>query len=321
MTDQAAVDVLVVGDLNPDLIVTGDDDGRAGAQVEHDALVVMTLGGSGGICAAGLAALGVRTALCAAVGDDDMGGAAQRMLGAAGVRLDAVEVLPDRRTGVSVHLLEANDRTIYTDRGAIVDLRIGEALRWLQVLQPRHIHLCALYLIPALAAEGGRLLDAARSAGITVSLDTNFDPTDRFAMPAWTTQVDYLLPNETEALRMTRRNGDGDIRAAARELAAGGALVAIKRGERGAIAVHGTHYAEARPTRVGGVVDAVGAGDSFNAGLIRAMLDERDLADALALACACGTLSTRAVGGTSSQPSLEEALEFTASICVGAHDR
>jgi sugar/nucleoside kinase (ribokinase family) len=321
MHDAATVDVLVVGDLNPDLIVAAHDDAGRGEQVEYDAEVVMTLGGSGGICAAGLAALGLRTALCATVGDDDMGRAAQRMLGSAGVRLDAVEVLPNRRTGMSVHLLAADDRAIYTDRGTMIDLRVADALRWLEVLKPRHVHLCSLYLIPELVNEGGRLVHAAQASGATTSLDTNFDPADRFVAPIWLTDVDYLLPNETEALRLTGRSAGADLRAAADELARGGALVAIKRGARGAIAVHGTHYAEARPARDAEVVDAVGAGDAFNAGLIRALLDGRELTDALAFACACGTLSTRAVGGTIAQPSLEEALEYAASSCVGAEDR
>lgn len=321
MTEVAPVDVLVVGDLNPDLIVTAHDDAGGSGQVERDADVVMTLGGSGGICAAGLATLGLRTALCASVGDDDMGHAAQRMLGSVGVRLDAVEVRPGRRTGMSVHVLAADDRAIYTDRGAMVDLSVADAVRWLAVLMPRHVHLCSLYLIPELVNEGGRLIDAAHECGATTSLDTNFDPADRFAVPPWLTEVDCVLPNETEALRLTGRSAGEDLRAAAEELARGGALVAIKRGARGAIAVHGTQYAEAGPARAAEVVDAVGAGDSFNAGLIRAMLDGRELADALALACSCGTLSTRAAGGTTAQPTLAEALEFAASIFVGAHDR
>ncbi len=316
MTDAATVDVLVVGDLNPDLIVSRIHEDRAGEQVEHDAVVFTTLGGSGGICAAGLARLGVRTALCAAVGDDDMGRAAERMLESAGVRLDAVEVLADRSSGISVHVLADHDRAIYTDRGAIVDLRVAEALRCLDILEPRHVHICALYLIPALAKDGGRIVDAAHSVGATVSVDTNFDPTDEFAMPDWLTQVDYLLPNETEALRLTGRSDGDDVWAAARELAGDGALVAIKRGARGAFAVRGTQSVHAHPGAADQIVDSVGAGDSFDAGLIRAILDGRADANALAFACACGTLSTRASGGTSAQPVLAEALEFMASIRV-----
>jgi sugar/nucleoside kinase (ribokinase family) len=55
------------------------------------------------------------------------------------------------------------------------------------------------------------------------------------------------------------------------------------------------------------MVDATGAGDSFDAGFLAAWLAGEPPAEALALACACGALSTRSPGGTDAQPTLEEA--------------
>jgi len=57
-------------------------------------------------------------------------------------------------------------------------------------------------------------------------------------------------------------------------------------------------------------VDTTGAGDSFNGGFLHGYLAGMDLADCLDLGNACGALSTRAPGGTTSQATLEEALEF-----------
>jgi sugar/nucleoside kinase (ribokinase family) len=54
-------------------------------------------------------------------------------------------------------------------------------------------------------------------------------------------------------------------------------------------------------------VDTVGAGDTFDAGLLAGLLSGEPLDQALALACACGALSTRAAGGTTAQPTIEEA--------------
>jgi sugar/nucleoside kinase (ribokinase family) len=56
------------------------------------------------------------------------------------------------------------------------------------------------------------------------------------------------------------------------------------------------------------VVDAVGAGDSFDAGFLCGMLHGWELARCLWLGVACGSLSTRAAGGTAAQPTLAEAL-------------
>jgi sugar/nucleoside kinase (ribokinase family) len=56
------------------------------------------------------------------------------------------------------------------------------------------------------------------------------------------------------------------------------------------------------------VVDTTGAGDSFDAGFLYGFLSGWSLADTCGLACACGSLSTRAAGGTTAQPSLAEAL-------------
>jgi len=56
-------------------------------------------------------------------------------------------------------------------------------------------------------------------------------------------------------------------------------------------------------------VDATGAGDSFDAGFLAAWLRGAAVEDALALACACGALSTRALGGTDAQPTRAEAEE------------
>ena len=63
--------------------------------------------------------------------------------------------------------------------------------------------------------------------------------------------------------------------------------------------------AEALPVSV---IDTTGAGDSFDAGFIYGYLAGWDLARTLRLGCVCGSLSTRAAGGTTAQPTLAEAL-------------
>jgi ribokinase len=212
-------------------------------------------------------------------------------------------VLAGRATGLSIHFLRDHDRAMLTEPGTIADLTVADVLEHLDPA-PRHVHVASPYLVPALARDGAALLDAARRGGATVSVDTNDDPAGRFERPDWLTRADVLLPNEAEALALTGRD---DVEAAAADLAADGALVVVKRGAEGALAVRGAERCAVAAPAVD-PVDAVGAGDSFDAGLIAALLAGRELPDALALACACGTLSTRAPGGVDGQPTLDEAV-------------
>jgi ribokinase len=56
------------------------------------------------------------------------------------------------------------------------------------------------------------------------------------------------------------------------------------------------------------VIDSTGAGDSFDAGFLAGMLLQWPPERSLRLAVACGSLAVRGIGGTGSQPTLEEAL-------------
>jgi sugar/nucleoside kinase (ribokinase family) len=121
-----------------------------------------------------------------------------------------------------------------------------------------------------------------------------------------------LLPNETEALRIA---GAPTLPAAAAALTAAGPRLVVKLGERGALCVDGPvwHRAGLPPMTP---VDATGAGDCFNAGLIGGLLRGLALPDATALGCAVGALSTRAAGGTASCPDLATALAFARTAAV-----
>jgi sugar/nucleoside kinase (ribokinase family) len=306
----AAFDVLAVGDLNPDLLVTGDVTPRFG-QAEQDVSAHLTLGGSAAIFAAGAARLGLRTAVAATIGDDDLGRATRAMLAARGVDVSVVAVDPSRPTGLSINLQRDDDRAILTDRGAIPALDVAAAVAAVE-RGVRHVHLASVFLVPALAEHGGALLDAARRAGATVSVDTNFDPGGAFAAPAWLRDADVLVPNEAEALGLAH-GAEGDLLAAARDLASGGALVAVKRGAAGALAVRGSEVVEV-PAPAATGPDSVGAGDAFDAGLVWALLDRRPLPEALGIACGCGALSLRAAGGVDGQATLDEALRLAAEL-------
>ena len=303
MTDRP-FDVLVVGELNADLILRGDVTPAFGQveQIVDDA--TLTVGSSSAIFACGAARLGLRVAFIGKAGDDEFGRFLLRELQQRGVDTRGVVIDPHLLTGLSVILSRPFDRAILTHLGSIAALRFDEIDSSL-LSQARHLHLGSYYLLDALRPDVPRLFDEAKARGLTISIDTNYDPTEQWAggLREALQRVDVFLPNETELLAITHEDS---IEAGLDRLAEI-PTVAVKLGARGAAARRGLQivYADSIPVKV---VDTTGAGDSFDAGFIYAYLAGQDLAQALRFACACGSLSTRAAGGTTAQATLDEAL-------------
>ena len=305
----ADLDLLVLGDCNPDLILRGGAVEPVFGQAERliDA-ADLTIGGSGAIMACGAARLGLRTAMVGVLGDDEFGRFMVQALRERGVETAGLVVDTRARTGLSVILSRDQDRAILTFPGAIAALEPGAIDPGL-IARARHVHISSFFLQTALAPGLGPVLSEVRRHGGTTSVDPNWDPSERWdgGLRELLRDVDVLLPNAVEAMRL---GGGDDPFGAAQRLAALGPLVAVKLGADGALAARaGADPVSVRAPVVAAVTDAVGAGDSFDAGLLAALLDGQSVERALALGCACGALSTRAVGGTAAQPTLAEALE------------
>ncbi|MFC5834223.1 carbohydrate kinase family protein [Nonomuraea insulae] len=306
-------DLLVVGDANPDVIVSGSP--RHPEFGQHEQLVPaagLVLGGSGAITAYGAARLGLRTAFVGRVGDDPAGAFVLDALRGGGVDVSACVVDPAVPTAMTVVLVDGDDRAILTAPGCLDRLAAADVPPGL-LERAAHVHVSSYFLQPLLAAGLAGLFELARAAGASTSLDTNDDPAGRWAGLADVLPLtDVLLPNEAEAQSIAGSiagaltPGTDGLEPAVRRLAALGTLPVVKRGERGALAFADGELVEA-PARPATVVDAVGAGDSFNAGLLAALLRGLPLRQSMAVAVACGTLSTRAAGGTAAQPTWEEA--------------
>ncbi|MFN8224656.1 MAG: sugar kinase [Gaiellales bacterium] len=299
------LDLVVLGDCNPDLVLEGGNIEPVFGQVERlvdDARLVV--GGSGAIMACGAARLGLATSLIAVVGDDPLGRFMLDALRERGVIVDGVRVDPERPTGVSVVLLRDGDRAILTATGAIDRLGV-DPIDPAAVGSARHVHVSSYFLQRGLHAVLPAVLERARAGGATTSVDPNWDPRGDWDSGLLDTLplVDVLLCNAEEAVRLAREQ---DVEAAARSLGERGPLVVIKLGGEGALACRGEHVAQVAADPIE-VVDTVGAGDSFDAGFLAATLGGRGLDDALAIAVACGSLSTRAPGGTAAQATRDEA--------------
>lgn len=306
----ADLDLLILGDANPDLVLHGGDVVPAFGQAEHlvDA-ATLTVGGSGAILACGAAKLGLRVAISTVVGDDLFGRFMRDALSEAGVDTSGIGVDEVMQTGITVVLSGDDDRAILTMPGTIAGLR-SELIDPSLLARARHVHVSSYYLQTALAPALPARFDEIHAAGATTSLDPNWDPTGLWdgGLLDLLPKVDVFLPNAMEA---TRSAHTSDLEGAVRALAARARLVVVKNGDRGALAGEGdTVY------RVDGMltqaVDTTGAGDSFDAGFLAAWLNGEPVDRALAVANACGSLSTRAMGGVNAQPTMDEALALLA---------
>jgi sugar/nucleoside kinase (ribokinase family) len=302
----APFDLLVLGDLNPDIVLSGEVEpvfGQAERLVER---AHVTMGGSGGIVACGTARLGLKVAMCGVVGDDLFGRWIRKDLDSRGIVTDGIIVDPELPTGLTVVLSRRHDRAILTHPGTITELR-AELLDPRLLSETRHIQVSSYFLQRRLAPDLPSLFDEAHRLGVTTSLDPNWDPSEGWdgGLHDVLARTDVFLPNGVEAMRIA---GEDAIERAVARLARSAGLVVAKLGKEGAIAAEGTNLVRAPGLQVD-PTDTTGAGDSFDAGFLASWLAGDPLERAMAIGNACGALSTRALGGVDGQPTMEEALD------------
>ena len=305
---QAEFDVVVVGEINADLILKGNVEPSFGQveQIVDDANLVM--GSSAVIFACGVARLGLKTTFIGKVGDDMFGNFMIESMQARGVDIGGVVVDPHVQTGLTVILARQVDRAILTYLGAIPAMRYSE-IDFNLIAKSRHLHLGSFFMLDDLRPDIPRLFQEVKEMGLSVSLDTNYDPAENWddGLKDAMRNVNVLLPNETEALKIS---DSSDLETAVDQLVNFGPLVAVKLGKEGAIAKAGSGPLIRQDSISVDVIDTVGAGDSFDAGFVYGYLSQWNLEKTLKMAVACGSLSTRKAGGTDAQAELNEALQF-----------
>jgi sugar/nucleoside kinase (ribokinase family) len=307
MAPNHSFDILVAGEINPDLILSGDVTPAFGQVEQLVDSADLTIGSSSAIFTCGAARLGLKVAIVGVCGEDFFGRFMLDELARRNVDVSGVIVDPLQATGLSVILNRPpGERAILTHMGAINQLRAEQVNRSM-LEKARHLHVASYFLQTALQPGLVELFRTAHALGLTTSLDTNWDPGGTWhGLEELLRQVDVFLPNQNEALAISRTSTlEGALQVLSRKCP----VVAVKCGREGAQARRGLERAQAAALPIP-VVDTVGAGDSFDAGFLYGWLHGWSLEKALKLAAACGSLSTRTAGGTNSQPVLEEALQY-----------
>lgn len=267
--------VYVVGNINVDVIMGTLHHWPAKgteAMLQHSA---MRPGGSAGNCALALAALGTPHRAVANRGDDLFS------VWLEGYFTESAAFWPryDCETSLTVGMTHPdNERTFFSNQGHIVRLSQQDVLMQLppQATPGDVVVLCGTFLCQRLFDDYPSLLATLRRRGFVVAVDTGWPPdgwTDDIQqrISRWLTHCDYLLINEVETLGLAQCDAlDAAGKALAARLAPGGACV-IKRGEFGAMVCE-AQRAFSLPAEPVEIKDTIGAGDSFNAGFVSALL-------------------------------------------------
>jgi fructokinase len=304
-TGASPVPILVVGEALVDVIADAADDGWA---------VRRHVGGSPANVAIGLARLGHDVRLATRIGRDPDGDLVGAHLRHEGVALTAGSIA-DGPTSTARATLDTTGAAEYAFDIAWdpPPIDLGDA----GLANAGHLHTgsIAATLGPGAAAVGAALRDAVR-AGLTTSYDPNARPrimgspeVERPGIERLVAAGDVVKASDEDLAWLYP--GEPVEAVLARWLAAGPALVVLTRGARGATATLATDPQASvdvpqHPVRV---VDTVGAGDAFMAGLLSG------LADAGLLGGPAARQALRRAGPDAVRPALDRAARAASITC------
>jgi ribokinase len=288
--------VCVVGSFMMDLVV------RAARRPERGETLVgtsfeMFLGGKGFNQAVAAARSGARTSIVGKVGDDEFGRRFLAALDREDIDRRAVGVDSATGTGVGMPLVEPSG-----DNSIIVIPRANHALTAADLrgtIDPGDVVLLQWELPHAVVAEAARI---ARAAHALVVL--NPAPASG-ALDAFAGNVDYIVPNESEAAHLTGmecREENMTLMARSLRDQTGARGVIVTLGGKGAT-IDGREFIPAHPVAC---VDSVGAGDAFCGAMAAGLAAGRPLRDAVHYGNAAGALAVTKHGAEPSMPTLAE---------------
>jgi len=257
----------------------------------------ITLGSSAAIFASNISTLGVHTAFLGKIGNDDFGKKVLGTLQSRNVNTDSIILSSDSKTGASIALNYGNDRAMITFPGAMEELS-GSEVSDSYLESGRHLHVSSLFLQPKIKDEIYSIFLRAKQKGLTTSLDVQSDPAEKWDIDfkKLLPLVDIFLPNTKELTGIAKK---ASIDEAIEVLKPYTNTLVVKMGYEGSIGIRGNKRVDCSPYINDNVVDAIGAGDSFNAGFICAFIRGKSLDECLQFGNICGAVNTTAAGRTS----------------------
>ena len=289
-------DVIVVGELNIDLIL---DEIEQFPEIGKEVLahrMTLTLGSSSAIFASNISSLGARVAFIGKIGKDKFGEVVLESLQKSKVDVSMIKEDADVGTGATVVLNVLEDRANTTYPGAMDLLTINDISED-DLSRAKHLHFSSYFMQPGIRGDVSRLFRTARTLGLTTSFDMQWDPREEWDLDfeEILPHVNVFLPNEKELICLS---GKSDLNEAINSIKRYTDNLVIKRGNRGSMVCFKDEIVD-RPAFINrSVIDAIGAGDSFNAGFIHKFIKGNTIPECQEFGNLTGAVSTTAVGGT-----------------------
>lgn len=281
--------------------------------LRHAPQFFRTFGGAETNVAIGLARLGHRVGWISRVGDDEFGRYIMAAVRGEGVDTTHLTLDPDAPTGLMFkETRPGRESRVYYYRKGSAASRLGpEDLPSPYFRGARFVHLTGITpaLSPTCRSAVLQALDLARQAGAAVSFDPNLrrklwsETEARTVLLEIAARSDLFLPGIEEAEFLFGSGTEEEL--AARALRHGARAVVLKLGPRGCLVADQSGMVQV-PGFAVTVVDPVGAGDAFAAGLISGLLRGRALPEAARLGNACGALACTSYSDWEGFPEPEE---------------
>jgi sugar/nucleoside kinase (ribokinase family) len=301
-------DVIVVGELNVDLILNSIDSFPEMGKEKIAKNMSLTLGSSSAIFASNLSSLSAQVGFIGKIGNDAFGNLVKDSLSAKKVNTDMLITSDKWNTGVTIVLNYAEDRAMVTYPGAMEHLTMNDISEEV-ISTAKHLHFSSYFLQPGIQKDITALFKIAKEKGLTTSLDIQWDPNEKwdFNYKEVLPFVDVFLPNEQEALLLTN---ESILENAINKLAQFTKYVVVKLGSKGSIAATKDKHNFKKSFLNDKVIDAIGAGDSFNAGFIFKFINGCDIDECQTFGNLTGAINTTAAGGTTAFENYEQIIKI-----------
>jgi sugar/nucleoside kinase (ribokinase family) len=262
--------------------------------------------------AIGLARLGLQVAWCSRLGTDSIGRYLLRSMEAEGIDCSHVACDGSQRTGFMIkgRVEGGGDPEVeYHRKGSAASLFQPDEIDTPWLVGARHLHATGIFaaLSGNCFATSIASMNAMRKDGKTISFDPNLRPSlwaskeaMRVTINSLAFLADWVLPGFEEGKLLSGKDTPEEI--AKFYLDSGVSLVVIKLGAEGAYYSTAQEAAYVPGFPVDQVVDTVGAGDGFAAGVISGMLEGFSVQNAVRRGAWIGARAVQVLGDTEGLP-------------------